>query len=100
MDEVAKDVRGGGVKELLYADDLVLLGGSWENVEGRFAWWKRSMMEKGLKVNVKRTMVFRTGKRTVAIEAFEFPCTVCRRGVGRNSILSIKYNKCINNALE
>ena len=33
MKEITKDVREGGVKELLYADDLVLLRDSWEEVE-------------------------------------------------------------------
>ena len=35
MDEVTKEVRKSGVKELLYADDLMLLGDYWEEVEKR-----------------------------------------------------------------
>ena len=37
MDGITKDVRESGVKELLYAYDLVLLGNSWEEVEMRYA---------------------------------------------------------------
>ena len=33
MDEVTKDLVEGIVKELLYADDLVLLGDSWKKME-------------------------------------------------------------------
>ena len=33
MNEIRKDVKASGVKELLHADDLVLLGDSWEKVE-------------------------------------------------------------------
>ena len=33
MNEVTKDVRKSGVKNLLYADDLVLLGDSWKEAE-------------------------------------------------------------------
>ena len=33
MDEIAKDVREGGVKELVYADDFVMLGDSWLEVK-------------------------------------------------------------------
>ena len=30
MDEETKDIRQGAVKELLYADDLLLVGDSWK----------------------------------------------------------------------
>ena len=43
MDEVTKDVREGVVKEILYADDLVLLGDSWKEVESRYTRWKNSI---------------------------------------------------------
>ena len=33
MDEVTKDIREGVVKEMLYADDIVLVGDNWEEVE-------------------------------------------------------------------
>ena len=37
MEKTTEDVRKGGVKEVLYADDLVLLGDSWKKVEKRYA---------------------------------------------------------------
>ena len=37
MDEVAKEVREGVVKVLLYAHDLVLLGDNCEEVESRYS---------------------------------------------------------------
>ena len=36
MDEVTKDIRDGVVKEMLYADDLVLVGDNWKEVESRY----------------------------------------------------------------
>ena len=55
MDEVAKNVRESGVKELLYADDLLKLGDSWEEVKIKYMLdGKKLLMEKGLKVNVKK----------------------------------------------
>ena len=33
MDKYTKDARENGVKKLVYADDLVLLGNSWEKVK-------------------------------------------------------------------
>jgi len=35
MDKITRDVREGGVKETLYADDLVLLRDDWTEVENR-----------------------------------------------------------------
>jgi len=34
MDEITRDVKDGGVKEILYADDLVFLGDDWTEVDG------------------------------------------------------------------
>ena len=36
MDEVTKDIREGVVKEMLYADDIVLVVDTWEEVESRY----------------------------------------------------------------
>ena len=52
MNEAIKNV-----KEFLYADDLVGLGDSWEKAEMRYVQSKNAIMEKGLKVNVKKTKV-------------------------------------------
>ena len=45
MDEVTKDVRERGMKELIYSNDLMILGGSWKGVEIRYARWKKAMTE-------------------------------------------------------
>ena len=39
---------------------------------------------------LKKTKTFCTGDRTVTMETSKFPCSVCRTGVGSNSILGIK----------
>ena len=46
MNEITKDVKQGGGKKLFYADDLALIGDSWEKVEMRYARWKKAMTEK------------------------------------------------------
>ena len=37
IDEIKKDVRERGVKELLYANDLMLFGDSWDEIKTRYA---------------------------------------------------------------
>ena len=69
MDVFTKDVREKGVKELLYADDLGLLGDSWE-VENKQD--GKGSDRNGQKVNAKKTKVFSIGERTVATELLSF----------------------------
>jgi hypothetical protein len=50
--------------------------------------WKDGFEKKGLKVNVGKTKVMRcSAETTVVREAGKFPCSICGKGVGRNSIL-------------
>jgi len=37
MDGISRDVKEGGVNEILYAGDLVLLGDDWIEVENRYS---------------------------------------------------------------
>ena len=45
--------------------------------------WKKSFEEKGLKVNVGK-------KLSVAKESGKFPCAICSKGVGSNSVCCAK----------
>ena len=42
------------MKEIHYADNLMLLGKSWEEVEERYSRWKKAIEETGIKVNIKQ----------------------------------------------
>ena len=91
MDEITKDVREGIPKKYLCADDLVLLGDCWSEVERRYSKRKRALKEKGLKINVNKTEVFYGG--SIMINQYkEDPCAVCGKREGNNSI---KCEKCI-----
>ena len=86
LDEITKDVREGILKEFLYADDLVLLGNSWIEVEERYSRRKTAMEEKGLRVNVGKTKAFCTGEKIRTKVCVKDPCPSCGKGVGSNSI--------------
>ena len=81
MDEVTKDIREGVVKEMLYADDIVLVGDNWEEVESRYTRWKKALQEKGMKINVNETKAFYTGRNFVRMQIQKYPCSVCGKGV-------------------
>jgi len=87
MQEATKEERGENLKELLYADDRVLMAEVEEEVVERFSAWKRGMEKRGLKVNMEKTkmMVLRR-KSAVPLERGRYPCGCCGKGVGQNSV--------------
>ena len=52
MDVVSSEARNGLPSELLYADDLVIMAPTMEELGRRVADWSASMLGKGLKVKV------------------------------------------------
>ena len=74
--------------ELLYADDLVIIADSIEELVTRTGTWKTNLEGKGLRVNMMKTKVLCSGKDlNVLVDSGKWPCGVCRKGVGRNSIM-------------
>ena len=94
-DEITKDIRDGIPKEYLYADDLVLFGDCWSEVERRYSKWKRALQQKRLKVNVNKTKTFYTSNIMVTQSKVD-PCAVREKRVGNNSIKCEKCNKWVH----
>ena len=73
--------------EDLYADDLVIIAESMEECVRRLLTWEGAMEEKGLRVNAGKTKMGICGTGLDLLQSSsEFPCAVCRTGVGSNSI--------------
>lgn len=73
--------------ELLYADDLVIIADNVEELKARLNIWKSSMESKGLRVNMGKTKILCSGKNmNILKDKGKWPCSVCRKGVGQNSI--------------
>ena len=51
MDVVSSEARSGPPSKLLYADDLVLMAPTMEQLGRCVADWRASLLDKGLKVN-------------------------------------------------
>ena len=82
MDVISREIRGGLPWELLYADDLILMAESEEELRQKVRKWKDSMEAKGLKVNVNKTKVTFGGKcGKSAVGYVKYPCGVCSKGV-------------------
>ena len=73
--------------EPLYADDLVLLAESRIESERRIMEWIARLKEKGLRVNMGKTKVMNCKMGIGQVENWvKFPCGICRKGMGVNSI--------------
>ena len=57
MDVVSSEARSGLPSELLYADDLVIMAPTMEQLVRQVADWRASLLGKGLKVNAGKSKV-------------------------------------------
>ena len=87
LEAISREFRTGLPWELLYADNLVLMADSIEELEIIFERWKSGMEQKDLQVNSGKTKVMILKHKHPQNKTGKFPCSVCLEGVGRNSIL-------------
>ena len=84
---LSREFRASCPWKLLYADDLVLIAETLDLLMKKLKLWKDNMENKGLRVNMGKAkmMICRKGLDTIKPSG-KYPCSVCRRRVGRNSI--------------
>ena len=93
VNAITESARRGVVNELLYADDLVLMSETMEDLKERFWNWKNAFQSKGLQVNTRKTKLMVSGSEGELFKSKIDPCGVCGRRVMANSVL---YTKCGN----
>ena len=72
---------------MFYADDLVIIANSLEELEEMYLAWKNNQESKGLRVNIGKTKIIESGTNEGPVFASgKYLCGVCNKGVGRNSI--------------
>ena len=87
LEALSREFRSGVPWEDLHADDLVIIAESLEECVTRLLTWKEAMEKKGLRVNAGKTKIMICGTGLDLLQSSgEFPCAVCRTGVGSNSI--------------
>ena len=97
MEVISREIRGGLPWELLYADDLVLMAESEDELRQKLLTWKSALEAMGLKVNVSKTKVMFGGKcNKASVGHVKYPCGVCSKGFGSNSILCTACGKWIH----
>ena len=95
LEALSIEFRTGCPWELLYADDLVLVAETMEELVGKFEKWKKSLEDKGLKVNaVKTKVMISSSEARSGFEIGRWPCGVCKKGVGSNCIFCQSCKQC------
>ena len=85
MDVVSSEARSGLASELVYADDLVLMAPTMEQLGRRVVEWRTSLLDKGLKVNAGKSKVMvGSSDWKIIVNSGMWPCGVCGKGVQAN----------------
>jgi len=91
MEAISREFRVALPWELLYADDLAVIAET-EQLINRLNEWKDNVESKGMRVSMNKTKVTISGERQkVRQKAVRWPCGVCSKGVGSNSL---QLNSC------
>ena len=87
LEALSREMRSGCPKELLYADDLAIVSETIETLNVKLEAWKHCLEAGGLRVNLGKTKIMVSGCDVGKIrEQGKYPCGVCRKGVGVNSV--------------
>ena len=81
MDVVSSKATSGLPSDLLYADDLVIMAPTMEQLDRRVADWRASLLGKGFKVKSK-VMVGSSGGKMI-VNSGKWPCGVWERSTGK-----------------
>ena len=88
LEALSRELTEGLPWELLYADDLALLAESKAELLDKIRVWKNGLERKGLRVNMEKTKVMKCKLSSGHNEdCGKWPCGLCRKGVGGNSIV-------------
>ena len=100
MDIVFSETRSGLSSKLLYADNLVLMAPTMEQLGRRVAQWRASLLDKGLKViaGKSKVMVGSSGGKMI-VNSGKWPCGVCGNAVHANSVQCTVCKKWIHTEL-
>jgi len=87
MEAISRESRVALPWELLYADDMAVIAETEKELTKRLNEWKDNVESKGMRVNMNKTKVVISGKRQMVWQkAARWPCGVCSKGVGSDSL--------------
>ena len=93
VDVVTEHAREELLNEILYADDLMLMSESVDDLRERFQKWRSALEGKGLKVNVGKTKITVSGTEGEIVLSKIDPCGICGERVGSNAVCCTQCTK-------
>ena len=97
MEAISREFRVALPWELVYADDLAVIAETEEELIKRLNEWKDNVKSKGMRANMNKTKVMISGERqTVRQKDVRWPCEVCSKGVGSNSLQCTSCQKWVH----
>ena len=90
---ISENAREGLMNEILYANDLVLMSESMENLKEKTLKWQEAFESKGPKVNLKKTKVMMSGSKGEVLRSKVDPCAKCGKRVIENLVMCTKSGK-------
>ena len=96
IDEVTENARKGWMKQILYADDLVLMRETMEELRENFDDWREAFESKGMRVNLGKTKLMASRIEEETFDSKIDPCCVCRTRVTSNSVLCTACGKWVH----
>ena len=97
MEAISREFRVALPWELLYADDLAVIAETEEELIKRLNEWNDNVESKGMRVSMNKTKVMISGERQkVRQKAVRWPCGVCSKGVGSNSLQCTSCQKWVH----
>ena len=96
IDEVTENARKGWMKQILYADDLVLMGENTEELRENFDEWREAFESKTMRVNLGKTKLMVSGMEEEAFDSKIDPCGVCGTRAMSNSVLCTACGKWVH----
>jgi len=97
VEALSREFRVNLPWELLYVDDLVVIAETEGNLIQRLNEWKDNLEKRGMRINMNKTKVMISGEwQKVTQKAVRWPCSVCGRGIGNNSIQCTSCQKWVH----
>jgi len=98
IEAISREFRLALPWELRYADDLAVIAETEAELLKKLNDWKDNVESKGMRVNMNKTKVMISEERQmVRQKAVRWPCGVCNKGVGSNSLQCTSCQKCVHN---
>ena len=97
MEAISREIRVALLWELMYADDSVVIAETEEVLIKKQNEWKNNVENRGMRVNMNKTKVMISGECQKPVQkAARWPCGLCGRCVGSNSIQCTSCQKWIH----